>query len=424
MASFCFVHAADLHLDTPFQGVGRVAPGVADILRDASLDAWDALVQLTIDRGASFLVLAGDLYDGPERGVRAQLRFLRGVGRLAEKGIRAFVVYGNHDALEGWSAVRNWPENLTVFGSDNVGSEVVERDGERLAVVHGISYDRRDVTENLALRLQRGDGPGVHVGVLHCNVGGVAEHESYSPCSLEDLRQANMDYWALGHIHRRRILREGDPWIAYSGNTQGRSPKPAEQGAKGALVVEVDDGGVASASFAPTDCVRFASLTVDVSEMEDFADLHYALSGGLDEVRSEHSGKGVLLRVLLTGRGGLHDDLRRPALIEELLRDLREESEDESSLVWWEDIIDRTRPAVSREAVLRRNDFSAELLRQADALRGDPDRLAAFLADKYKALSRPSSVRKWLGGMESQDAEELLREAEDLALDLLEGETD
>jgi hypothetical protein len=64
MASFHFVHAADLHLDTPFESIGRVAPAVAHELRDASLKSWDALVQLCVDEGAAFLLLAGDIYDG------------------------------------------------------------------------------------------------------------------------------------------------------------------------------------------------------------------------------------------------------------------------------------------------------------------------------------------------------------------------
>src|SRR5579871_5781784 len=75
---FCFVHAADLHLDTPFEGVRASAPDVADALADASLAAFDSIVALAISRRAAFLVVSGDVYDGPERGVRAQLRFHRG----------------------------------------------------------------------------------------------------------------------------------------------------------------------------------------------------------------------------------------------------------------------------------------------------------------------------------------------------------
>jgi DNA repair exonuclease SbcCD nuclease subunit len=71
---FRFVHASDLHLDAPFEGIRQVAPNVANAFRDASLEAWDALVDLTIEQEAVFLLLAGDIYDGAERGVRAQLQ--------------------------------------------------------------------------------------------------------------------------------------------------------------------------------------------------------------------------------------------------------------------------------------------------------------------------------------------------------------
>src|SRR5947207_1400019 len=166
---FRFVHAADLHLDTPFAAIGRVAPEIAGRLRDASLEAFDALVGMAIEREAAFVVFAGDIYDAADRGVRAQLRFLRGVERLADRGIPVFVAHGNHDPLDGWSAIRRAPANLTVFGGDAVESHSVVRDGELLAQVYGISYPHRDVSENLALRFRRQDAAHganpLHVGV-------------------------------------------------------------------------------------------------------------------------------------------------------------------------------------------------------------------------------------------------------------------
>src|SRR6185295_14630172 len=118
--------------------------------------------------------------------------------RLAERGIPTFIAHGNHDPLEGWSAIRVWPSGVTVFGSGGVWTAPVEREGMRLATVYGVSYERPDVSENLARLFHRGPEPGLHVAVLHCNVGGVQEHAPYSPCSLDDLRAAEMDYWALG----------------------------------------------------------------------------------------------------------------------------------------------------------------------------------------------------------------------------------
>src|SRR5450755_2923792 len=122
---FRFVHAADLHLDTPFVALGRVAPDIAGRLRNASLEAFDALVRMAVERQAAFVIFAGDIYDSADRGVRAQLRFLRGVERLGERGIPVFVAHGNHDPLDGWSAVRRRPENLVVFGADAVERHTV-----------------------------------------------------------------------------------------------------------------------------------------------------------------------------------------------------------------------------------------------------------------------------------------------------------
>src|SRR5580658_3317530 len=207
---FCFVHAADLHLDTPFEGVRASAPDVAEALADASLAAFDSIVALALSRQAAFLVVAGDVYDGPDRGVRAQLRFHRGLEQLDAAGIRTFVVHGNHDPVDtGWSAVRRWPPGVTIFPSGAVGEERVEVGGETIACVQGISYPRRDVRENLALRFGRPRGGALSVGVLHCNVGSTSEHADYSPCTIDDLLTAGISYWALGHVHRHAVLAGG-----------------------------------------------------------------------------------------------------------------------------------------------------------------------------------------------------------------------
>ncbi len=194
-----------------------------------------------IERDVAFVLLAGDIYDGPQRGVRAQLRFYRGLERLHEAGIYSLVVHGNHDPLlTGWSAVRGaWPASVTVFGHDRVEQATIE-DGQPLAVVHGISFSQRAEMENLALRYHRCDEPCFQVGMLHCNVGSNLEHDPYAPCALSDLERADLDYWALGHVHTRRVSCDGQPWVVYPGNLQGRSPGPSEAGEKGALVVEVN----------------------------------------------------------------------------------------------------------------------------------------------------------------------------------------
>ncbi len=416
-----FVHAGDLHLDTPFEGISRVAPDVAEALRDASLEAWDHLIRLVIEREADFLLLAGDIYDGPERGVRAQLRFHRGLERLSQRGIRTFIVHGNHDPLDGWSAIREWPTGVTVFGSDDVESVEVDRGDQRLVTVHGISYARSDISENLALRFRRGAGPGLQVALLHCNVGNDQEHAPYSPCSVDDLRQVGMDYWALGHAHRHRVVSPRSPFIAYAGSLQGRSTRPGEAGPKGALVVEAEDSTVVGADFVPLDRVRFVPLDLDVSTVTDLPALRQALADRVAEARLQHEGRGLLLRARLVGRGEVHGDLQRMDVVEDLLRELRREAHGAQPFVWWDALVDQTAPSLDLDAIRQRNDFSAELLRLSDGLRQAPADLRCLIEDGDEPLKRVG-LPQVLDALEEDADLGLLAEAEQLALELLEDE--
>ncbi len=402
---FRFVHAADLHLDTPFATLGRVAPEIAGRLRDASLESFDALVRMAIERDAAFVIFAGDVYNSADRGVRAQLRFLRGVERLEKRGIPVFVAHGNHDPADGWSAVRRMPENLVVFGSDVVEMHSFGRENEPWAHLYGISYPRRDVTENLALRFERRDAPGLHIGVLHSNVGSQSEHPAYSPCTVADLTAVGMDYWALGHIHQYQRLAEGRPWIVYPGSLQ--AVKSSEIGPRGAVMVEVSGDAVAGVELIALDRVRFGRADVDISSEPDLYALQKAI---LSQAVSD--GTDLLLTVTLTGRGPLHRDLRRHGAIEDLTRDVREELGIASPFVWVDRIVDRTHAELDREAILRRGDFSAELVRLGDSWRADPDALEGLLAE----LWRPAGRFDW------DDPLTILQEAEERALDLLEGE--
>ncbi len=417
MSRFRFVHASDLHLDTPFIGVGRVDPEISDALRDASLDAWDALVALTLEERADFLLLAGDIYDGADRGVRAQLRFLRGVERLASAQVQVFIVYGNHDPLDGWSAIRSWPPNVTIFESVAIATVPVERRGERLAYVQGVSYPTRDVGENLALRFGRVSEAGFHIGLLHCNVGR-PEHPNYSPCTVDDLAHAKMDYWALGHIHKRETLREGRPWIVYPGNLQGRSLKPSERGAKGAVVVDVEEDRVAGLRFAPLDRVRSEVRELDISGIVDIPELERRLTSLADELRDQSQHSGLLLRVRLRGRGALHTDLQRYGRLSELLSAMRSERGREP-FVWWEGLADETRPTLDYEAIASRKDFSAEVLAARDALVADRAQLRVLMDRQFRQVER-SGIHRWTTDPDEEEETELVEEATGLALELLE----
>ncbi|MFN8018419.1 MAG: DNA repair exonuclease [Acidimicrobiales bacterium] len=362
---FSFLHAADLHLDTPFASVGGFPAAVGDALREASLEAWTALVDTAIERQVAFVLLAGDLYDGAERGLRAQWAFLDGVARLDAAGIHTLVVHGNHDPVrEGWTAIGAFPERVHIFSADQVESVTLEVGGERV-VVHGTSYATAAMADNLALRYPHASGGGFHIGLLHANVGGTATgHLDYSPCSLDDLRATGYQYWALGHVHQQQVLQAGEPWIVYPGNLQGRSPKHTERGAKGAVLVHVA-GGVASAPEPVVlDRVRFHDVAVSI---EPYADA-MALLDQLERLADPavHHGRHLIVRATIEGAGDLHAELALPTRRAEVLDELRRRGTARTPFVWWHGITWRTKPAAEVIDLRRRDDFTADLHRFMD----------------------------------------------------------
>jgi DNA repair protein SbcD/Mre11 len=373
MSTFRFLHAADLHLDTPFSGLGRVAPHVRRALQEASVRAWDALVQLAIDEAVSFVVLAGDLYDGAERGLRAQLRVRDGLRRLSDAGIETFVVHGNHDPLEeGRQAIAadGWPDGVTVCPADEVTTHAVVRDGVRIATLHGISYGRAATRTNLARRFPAASGGGLHVGVLHATVGTQPDHSPYAPCVLDDLRSTGYDYWALGHVHGFQVLAT-DPHVVYAGSLQGRSPKPAEQGPKGAVVVAVEDDRVADVRHVPLDGFRFAHVEVDVSGVGDVASIVDALRRAGDVAADEHGDRGLVLRATLLGAADAHD-LRHDGALDELVATLRDADEPVRPLRWWDRVVDGTVARIDRDALAGQESFVGALVRHVDEIADDP----------------------------------------------------
>ncbi len=416
--NFQFMHAADLHLDTPFSGMHRVDASLVETLRDATTQAFENLVAAAIERSVAFVVIAGDIYDGPDRGVRAQLAFRNGLDRLARSGIPSFVVHGNHDPVEeGWSAVRKWPDGVSVFGTEEVSVIPVVRNGQTLALVHGISYPRRAVSENLALRFRRNPEACFQVGLLHCNAGANADHAAYSPCSIEDLLASNLDYWALGHVHLRQNLRESRPWIAYPGSLQGLSPKPSERGAKGALVIDVVEQLVTGVEFVPLDVVRFDEVEIDIAGIPDVIGLLDRIVEAALNTAEVHMGRAVVLRVALTGRGIVHQDMRRGHIRDLVLNPARAALAATIKTVWLDVVKDRSSPESDIESLRGRGDFAADLVETVDLLLDSPEKRSALIATHLHGLPT-GELRRLLGdALDVEPTADEIRLALEMALD-------
>lgn len=423
MARLRFVHAADLHLDSPFVGMNATAPdNVASALQDATFRAYENIVELCIAERVDALLVAGDVYDSVDRSLRAQLKFVEGLKRLHDAGIRSFVCHGNHDPLDGWEARLNYPPSCTRFDARLDAVPVFEDDPKR-AIVIGISYATRKVTDNLVQPLDSVDPDSFYIGLLHANVGNNLEHGPYAPCSLDDLVQSGIGYWALGHVHSRQILNEQSPTVVYPGNSQGRHPN--ETGPRGVYIAEVADGGNVSLHFRPVDTVRWERLNLDISHIETEQHLLDCLHQQVEDALDGADGRSVVLRVTLSGRGGLYYSLRQPNFIQDLNENLNDAWAVRSPFAWCERIKDETASQFNRQERLDGSDFLAEVLKTTDRVKDDPELLARF-RDNLSELYQHHRYRRHLSDHvpREDDLTALIDEAEAIVVDLLAADGD
>ena len=413
MPKLRFVHAADLHLDSPFRGIQSEAPAnVAETLQRATFDAYDNIIGLCLREQVDALLVAGDIYDGADRSLRAQLKFIDGLIRLDAAGIRSFICHGNHDPLDGWEARLDLPSGCKRFGSEVAGAPVFPNEPER-AMIYGISYPRREVLENLSQRfLGIAQGGSFNVGLLHANVGGNPNHDAYSPCSVNDLVETDMDYWALGHVHTRQVLREKGPSIVYPGNSQGRHPN--ESGERGVYLVEVDDYGTVRLEFHAMDVVRWETLEVDIAGLEDEQGLLIAIDDAAVSCGESAGGRPVVIRLALTGRGPLHRRLRREGTVDHIQERLNEQFANAQPWLWCERIQVNTAAPVSVDRIADREDFVGDMARLARELRDSFEGLAE-LQGLLQGLYGSNRARRYLRDLlpENDELLELLSAAEE-----------
>ncbi len=366
MSRFRFVHTADLHLDSPFRGIARRDPQIAEVLVNATLKAFDRVVTLCQDEQVDFLLVAGDAFDAAERSLRAERAFAEGLATLSRTGLQCFVVHGNHDPL-GDSVPSGLPEKVHVFGAEP-GSVPVTREGTEIARVYGVSYPVPAVTDNLARRISRDPQTPFAIGLLHANVGGRSDHEPYAPCTPADLVSAGMNYWALGHIHAREVVREREPTIVYPGNTQGRNPR--ETGPRGCYLVDVD-GERVGLRFVETDVVRWERVEVKIDGVDDERDLTRRIEESVGGVMEEAGGRPVIARLVLLGRGEMHHRLVKPGLLRGYLTDIEQAMSRDGQFVLIESEEVRSGPPVDLELLRDEPSVLGEFVRISEAARSE-----------------------------------------------------
>lgn len=327
METIRFLHTADLHLDSPFRGMAGLSHNEIKRLRDSTFEAFDRFIEYAERTKPDFVVIVGDLYDGEDRSLRAQLRFQNGMERLHEVSIPVVLSYGNHDHLSGsWTSL-TLPSNVHVFSDRVERKELVIR-GQSISL-YGFSYPTRHVPEPMIDEYPDADDQeAYHIGLLHGSAKGDTTHAVYAPFTKEQLLAKRYDYWALGHIHLRQII-HSEPPIVYPGNIQGRHRK--ERGKKGFYDVTLSKQ-TASLQFIPVSPITFESLEVDCSSVRYGNDWLDSCQAVIDSFMEEH--EHAVLDLILTNMSEEAGELFRQSSVEEWLEAIREHYKGTEPFVW------------------------------------------------------------------------------------------
>lgn len=298
-----FLHAADIHLDSPMCGLERYDGAPVDRIRTGTRRALEGLVALAIAERVDFVLIAGDLYDGDWRDYNTGLFLRRTLGKLSEARIPVFIIAGNHDAENKMTRSLSMPAGIQMLATDR--PQTVRLDDLGVAI-HGQGFATAAVTQDLSLHYPEAARGYLNIGMLHTCVSGAEGHERYAPCSVAGLRTRGYDYWALGHIHLRQNVND-DPSIAFPGNLQGRHVR--ETGPKGCLIVDAEPGSPPRSTFHRLDVLRWEVRDLDASDLEHPDDLLDLAVESFRELLDEENDPDrlVAVRVRVLGATRWHD---------------------------------------------------------------------------------------------------------------------
>ncbi len=298
-----FIHAADLHLDSPLTGLRERAGSRAEDLAGATQRAFREMIQFAIDEEVNLVLIAGDIFDGDWSDYKSGLEFIAGLALLDKVGIRVAMIRGNHDAASKMSRRLKWPKNTFEFGSRVPETHVIEELG---VAIHGQSFPNGAVPQNLAQNYPAARGDLFNIGLLHTSANGTNAHQTYAPCSITDLTAKGYDYWALGHVHTRSTLCES-PLIVFPGNLQGRHIN--EPGARGFMLITVEANRVQENRFVPIDVLRWQHIEVDLSNADSFDETLVRIGTAFEAAISTADGRALAVRLVLNGATSLHGEL-------------------------------------------------------------------------------------------------------------------
>ncbi len=273
------IHCADVHFDLAMSGLSDQSK--VNIRHEDMKETFKKIISLA--SCSDLLLISGDLFDG-KKVLKSTLNFLK-EEFLKIPDVRVFIVAGNHDYMGGNSVYRTFDfgKNVHVFDTQMSCVELEKCD------VYGMSFktpnDDREMLSGFSVK----NPDKINICLMHGNLSGI----DYNPIKTADIEASNLDYLALGHIHKAsEIKKAGNTYYAYCGCPEGHGND--EPGEKGVYAVELIKGAVTNSEFVPV-CTRiYIDEEVDISGATTYDEI-------LNKISKMHKGDQHIYRFTLIG---------------------------------------------------------------------------------------------------------------------------
>ena len=266
------IHTGDVHIGSALRSL---PPEKAAIRKREIFEGFVALTRFAKENGVSAVVIAGDLFD--ENGVAPHWKKETLACIEAAAPVRFFYVSGNHDNDAVFFGAL--PENLFIFSHE-----------------HG--WYCYDLGENITL-----------TGADSRNFAGAFSTPLYLPQSkynivtlhggdnipLSALTERNVDYLALGHIHKPMPKAEkldSRGIYRYCGCPEARGFD--EVGARGFFLLEIRGGRLVDEKFLSLAKRMVVELRVDITACQTYVDVENAVMNATAQISSDDIVKVVL----------------------------------------------------------------------------------------------------------------------------------
>lgn len=259
-----FIHLADAHLDSPFRGLSFLPSKVFNDIYRASDVSFVKIVDLALDEKVDLVLIAGDTFDSDHPSPRSQLFFAEQIKRLTDAEIQVVMIFGNHDHMKKEDLLVTPSPYFKLLGNGEKVETVSFVTKTNFSYnVTGFSYLNNHILEDKLPEFPEKSG-NYTFGIMHAQEKTTEKSQNvYAPFNLQEMKDLNYDYFALGHIHLRQNLSE-KPLINYPGNIQGRHIN--EMGPKGCLLGEVDEStGQTKIKFVETSPIIWQKSEVKLT---------------------------------------------------------------------------------------------------------------------------------------------------------------